>query len=246
MSKNEQQDRLYRTGPSEPEPFRFDDSIARVFPDMIHRSVPGYPNILEGIGLLTRRYVQPGSRCYDLGCSLGAATLQMRHNILVPDVRLIGVDSSPAMAERCRQNLAEDSSVTPVEILAADMTQVPIEDASVIVLNFTLQFLAPELRGDFLRRLYQGLRPGGILVLSEKIRFEDATEQAFMTEIHEDFKRRNGYSDLEIARKRQALENVLVPWSESDYRNSLAAAGFSFVSRWIGWFQFVSFLARKD
>lgn len=240
----EEKDRIYLSSPAEP--FRFDDKVARVFPDMISRSVPAYEQILEGIGIITRRYVQAHSNCYDLGCSLGAATLAMRRNIIVPGVKIIALDSSPSMTGRCRQIMDEDSSITPVEVLTQDMNTYELENASIIVLNFTMQFLDPVLRGDFTRRLYRALRPGGVLIISEKVRFGEQEKQEVMTELHEDFKRKNEYSDLEIARKRQALENVLLPWTEEEYLQVLAEAGFKTPMKWIAYFQFMSFLARKD
>ena len=229
-----------------PAPFVFNEQVARVFPDMITRSVPGYADILQGIGLFARRYVKPSTRVYDLGCSLGAATFEMRHNISVPGVEIIAVDNSSAMTSRLAAAVDQDPSVAPVQVRTESITETELSQASMVVLNFTLQFLAPELRGPLLRRIYEALVPGGILILSEKISYAQPWEQEFLTEIHWDFKRKQGYSDLEIAQKRQALENVLVPWTADEHRGVLAAAGFGQVSQWYGFFQFVSFGAVKE
>ncbi|MDX1589945.1 MAG: carboxy-S-adenosyl-L-methionine synthase CmoA [Oleiphilaceae bacterium] len=239
-------DRLYRDRDQTAGAFRFDEAVARVFPDMIHRSVPGYSSIIAMIGILTGRYMQPGSNAYDLGCSLGAATLAMRHGIRVPDCRLTGVDNSPAMIERCRHHLALDDHPVPVALHCGDIRETPLENASVVTLNFTLQFVPPAERLALLQRIRRSLRPGGVLILSEKIAFEDPAEQQLQTELHHDFKRANGYSDLEISRKRSALEEVLIPETLPVHRARLAQAGFAHVSCWQQCFNFVSLIALTE
>lgn len=139
----------------------FDERVAEVFPDMIQRSVPGYSNIISMIGMLAGRFVQPDSRIYDLGCSLGAATLAVRRNITAAGCHIIAVDNSSAMVERCRRHIDAFRADTPVEVIEADIRQIPIENASLVVLNFTLQFLEPEERQQLLNTIYQGLNPGG-------------------------------------------------------------------------------------
>lgn len=241
----QQKDSLYETTPGD-KPFEFNEEVTRVFPDMINRSVPGYEDILKGIGLLTKSWVKPQTNCYDLGSSLGAATLEMRRNILIPGVRIIAVDSSKSMVSRCQEYVAQDSSRTPVEVCHQDLLETSIQNASVVVLNFTLQFVEPGSRIGLLTKIFQGLVHGGILILSEKLQFPDPWEQDFLTDVHHSFKSKNGYSDLEIARKRQALENVLIPWNREEYKHSLQKAGFNRVSQWYQFFQFVSFVAQKD
>ena len=177
----------------------FDERVAEVFPDMIQRSVPGYSNIISMIGMLAERFVQPDSRVYDLGCSLGAATLSMRRNIKVPGCNIVAVDNSPAMVERCRRHIDAFRAETPVSVIEADIRDIDIENASMVVLNFTLQFLEPADRLRLLEKIYRGLRPGGALVLSEKFSFEDAEVGELLFNMHHDFKRANGYSELEIS-----------------------------------------------
>ncbi|GFO56980.1 carboxy-S-adenosyl-L-methionine synthase [Geomonas sp. Red276] len=220
--------------------------MVAVFPDMIQRSVPGYGMIISNIGILAGRYAQAGSHCYDLGCSLGAATLSMRQRITQPDCDIIAVDNSPAMIERGRELLARDSGPTvPVTMICADIQDVTIENASVAVLNFTLQFIPPAERLALIHRIYEGLNPGGILILSEKIAFDDEERQHFHVELHHDFKRANGYSDLEISQKRSALENVMIPEPLSSHHERLKAAGFSFSEVWFQCFNFASLVAVK-
>lgn len=225
--------------------FRFDAVVADVFENMINRSVPGYPLMLDMIGVLSERFGQPGTNCYDLGCSLGAATLKMRHH--VPEsCHLIGVDTSAAMVERCQSNLARDRSQPTVEILQQSVQETDITNASIVVLNFTLQFIPDDERVAILRKIASGLVPGGILILAEKVRFDNADEQAQMTDLHHEFKRAQGYSDLEIAQKRASLENVLIPNTVEQHVERLLEAGFASARLYVRCFNFVSILAVKS
>ena len=226
--------------------FSFDERVAEVFPDMIQRSVPGYSNIIATIGMLAKRFIQPNTQAFDLGCSLGAATLSMRRNIDVEGVRLIAVDNSTAMIERCRRHIDAFRSDTPVDIIEGDIRQVKIENASMVVLNFTLQFLPPDDRQALLNRIYAGLRPGGALVLSEKFSFADQTIGDLLFDMHLDFKRANGYSELEISQKRSALENVMLTDSVETHKARLQQAGFEHAEVWFQCFNFGSMLAIKS
>lgn len=240
-----QRDTLYADTLTEPGLFAFDDRVARVFPDMIKRSVPGYATVVAMTGVMAARYAQADSRLYDLGCSLGASTLAMRQQTLPPGCRIIGVDNSSAMLERCRSIIETDTHDTPVELACADLAQVEVRDASVVVLNWTLQFVERERRSEVIAGIYRGLRPGGILVLSEKVTFEDPHLDALNIELHHQFKRANGYSELEIANKRSALENVLVPETLADHRQRIASAGFGSCDVWFQCFNFASLVALK-
>ncbi|CAG9000992.1 MAG: Carboxy-S-adenosyl-L-methionine synthase [Candidatus Celerinatantimonas neptuna] len=225
--------------------FRFDQHVADVFPDMIQRSVPGYSTILETIGQLTAQYHQAHSNLYDLGCSLGAATLSMRRNINQSGCQIIGIDNSAAMIERCQRHLDAFKSNTPVTLKCADIQNIPIDKASIVVLNFTLQFVDPEYRDSLINSIFQGLLPGGILIVSEKIHFDDPSIQALMANLHLDFKRANGYSELEISQKRTALENVLRSDSQQAHFKRFEQAGFTHIQQWFQCFNFASFLAIK-
>ena len=226
--------------------FSFDERVAEVFPDMIQRSVPGYSNIIATIGMLAKRFIQPNTQAFDLGCSLGAATLSMRRNIDLEGVRLIAVDNSAAMIERCRRHIDAFRSDTPVDIIEGDIRQVKIETATMVVLNFTLQFLPPDDRQALLNRIYAGLRPGGALVLSEKFSFADQTIGDLLFDMHLDFKRANGYSELEISQKRSALENVMLTDSVETHKARLQQAGFEHAEVWFQCFNFGSMLAIKS
>jgi tRNA (cmo5U34)-methyltransferase len=238
-------DRIYANPLAEVKQFVFDQTVVDVFPDMIKRSVPGYATIINMIGNLAERYVQGGSYCYDLGCSLGAATLAMRHRIRAADCKIIGVDNSAAMIERCQQIMAADSGEIPVELVCANIQDVKLQQASMAVLNFTLQFITVEQRLGVLAGIANGLLPGGVLILSEKVVFEDEPHQQLMTELHHNFKRAQGYSDLEIAQKRTAIENVLIPETLQTHRDRLRQAGFRSVDVWFQCFNFASLIAIK-
>ncbi len=225
--------------------FTFDESVAEVFPDMIQRSIPGYSNIITAIGMLAERFVTADSQVYDLGCSRGAATLAMRRNIKQPNVKIIGVDNSQPMVERCRQHVAAYHSDVPVEILCDDIRHIEINNASMAVLNFTLQFLPPEDRVALLSKIYQGLNPHGVLVLSEKFRFEDEKVNELLIDLHHQFKRANGYSELEVSQKRTALENVMRTDAIEMHKTRLKDIGFSQVELWFQCFNFGSMIAVK-
>lgn len=225
--------------------FVFDENVANVFDDMIRRSVPGYGSIVNMLGVLTGQYSQPNSVCYDLGCSLGAGTLAMRRFISQPGSRIIAVDNSAAMVNKCRQNIVRSNLTAPVEILCEDITQLAFEPASVVAVNFTLQFIAPEQRQELIQKISSALLPNGILVISEKLAFEDPAEDEAQTELHHAFKKLNGYSDLEIAQKRSALENVLIPDTEAMHLERLQSAGFARSHVWFRCFNFASIIAYK-
>jgi len=233
------------SSPVTPVEFAFNEAVAAVFSDMIRRSVPGYEMTLSMIGLIAREHAEHGSRLYDLGCSLGAASLAMRHAIEGRGCRIVGVDNSEPMLVRCRENLTLDDASTPVELVCGDIGDIVIQNASVVVLNFTLQFVPLERRLNLLRRIHHGLRPGGVLLLSEKISFEDPVEEYTQINLHHAFKRAQGYSELEISQKRTALENVLVPESLATHRQRLADAGFGRAFPWFQCFNFSSLIAFK-
>ncbi len=212
---------------------------------MIQRSVPGYQTIISAIGLLAERYAQEHSVCYDLGCSLGAATFSMKHQISATDCKIVAVDNSEAMTQQLRANLSHDEGGLEVDCLCADIRNVVIENASVVVLNFTLQFIPIEDRQALLSKVYQGLLPGGILILSEKLKFDDQRQQDLQTDLHHAFKKSQGYSDLEISQKRSALENVLLAETFSTHQQRLQSVGFSSAEVWFQYFNFASMIALK-
>lgn len=252
-------DKLYSLPRDRVGQFQFDDDVADVFPDMIARSVPGYASILSVIQQLASRYVRPDSNVYDLGCSLGAATLLIR-NQAPPTATIHAVDNSAAMIQRLGTRLA-DSAATGnqpdkqaqhesepqchVQLHTADIRDVAMSNASLIVLNFTLQFVPAEHRGKLLQSCFDAMIPGAALLLSEKVCFDDQGQQTLLTNLHLDFKRACGYSELEIAQKRTSLESTLIPETIEIHIDRLRKVGFSVATPWFQCFNFASFLAVK-
>ena len=242
------EDSIYKADPGA-EPFRFNAAVARVFPDMLKRSIPGYEASVEAIGSLAARYVRANTVCYDLGCSLGAATIAMRQGIREPGCRIVAVDAAAAMIERCRAVVAadqqRDAAGAPVDVVCGDIRDTDIDNASMVVLNYTLQFLPVEERAALLERIHAGMYAGGLLLLSEKVVDEDPQMEQLLVDLHHEHKRRNNYSALEISRKRAALENVLIPETVAAHRERLRAAGFAKSAVWLRYFNFVSIIAIR-
>lgn len=240
-----QEDKIYTAYRERVADFVFDESVAAVFDDMIRRSVPGYATVIAMTKIFAEHYARANSVCYDLGCSLGAGTLALRKGITQPGCEVIAVDNSAAMVKQCSELLDADDSAVPVEVRLADIQNVPIENASIVVMNFTLQFLSPDRRDSMIQKIYNGLQPGGVLLLSEKTVFEDADKQAFETDMYHEFKKLMGYSEMEVAQKRKALENVLLPESLEAHRRRLQTAGFAKTYVWFQCFNFISLAAFK-
>ncbi len=239
------QDDIYKNEQAQIKDFSFNRQVVDVFPDMIERSVPGYSNIVDGIGRLAAKFSIENTSMYDLGCSLGAISLSMAKQNTVDKVNIIGIDNSAAMVDRCQSNVQSYSYATPITIKEADIISADISDASVIVMNFTLQFISPMRRSALMKKLFDSLVPGGILILSEKIKLGHQTMDSAIIELHHDFKRENGYSDLEISQKRTALESVMILDEYNLHEERLLNAGFDAVSIWYQQFNFVSFFAIK-
>ncbi|WP_101676258.1 carboxy-S-adenosyl-L-methionine synthase CmoA [Alloalcanivorax mobilis] len=225
--------------------FSFDERVVGVFPDMIKRSVPGYTTTIDMIGVLAARYARPGTHLYDLGCSLGAATVAMAALTPADSGTLVGVDNSPAMIERCGELLREQGLADRVALRLGDVAAMDFAATSVAVLNFTLQVIPLAQRDALIKRLAQATVEGGILVLSEKIRFEDPDQDALQRDWHHAFKRNNGYSDLEISQKRNAIEDVLIPETLAEHERRLRDAGYRDVQLWFRCFNFVSLVAVR-
>ncbi len=243
MSSSESCDQLYARRQDKIDSFVFDERVAAVFADMISRSVPGYASIIGMIAILARKHAVAHSNLYDLGCSLGTATVSMGRGIAERGCQLIAVDNSQAMLEKAGEQFSRHG-LPSVTTICNDIRNVKICNASVAVLNFTLQFLPVEERLPLLKNIHAGMLDEGVLILSEKIAGSDAAEDRSLMELHHAFKRANGYSDLEISQKRAALEEVLVPETIAVHRQRLAKAGFSRVDLWFQCFNFVSFVAR--
>ncbi len=240
------QDSLYEQPRKQVVDFTFDSAVADVFPDMIRRSVPGYDTIISLLGMLGNQYAQDNTTVYDLGCSLGASTLSLYQQIQATNIQFIGIDNAPAMVEQCRQNLHTFMPDSQHQVCCQNIEDTDISNASIVVINFTLQFLPVETRQKLIENIYQGLLPGGCLILSEKIQYENRHSQKLITDWHHAFKRANHYSDMEISQKRTAIENVLIPETPETHLTRLKKSGFNQVEQWFQCFTFCSFIAVKD
>jgi len=242
---NSDTDLIYSQAHKQVKNFTFDAQVVEVFPDMISRSVPGYNTIIDTIGRLSQHFAQDDSNIYDLGCSLGAATLAMRKGITANNCKIIGVDNSIDMVKRCKMHVDAFKGKTPVTIIEGNIQDINIENASIVVLNFTLQFIDKTQRQALLNKIAQGLKPGGLLILSEKISSDDNVIDNVLIDLHHSFKRDNGYSELEVAQKRSALEKVMLTDSLDVHKQRLAQAGFQHSSLWFQCYNFTSLIAIK-
>ena len=235
-------DKLFNSN-SDISDFRFDENVVAVFDDMVKRSVPGYEAMIQMVGLVTRTYGKDHTHYYDLGSSTGATTLALALNNKHKNNKIIAVDNSPQMVKECKRNLL--GNVDNFEIICADINDVSIENASIVVLNLTLQFIDVDKRSILIQKIYDGLIPSGVLIISEKIHFDDRENQKQLARLHLDFKRANGYSELEIANKRQSLENILVTESKKAHLERLKICGFKESSCYFQCLNFASFLSVK-
>jgi len=224
--------------------FTFDRKVVDVFDDMVLRSVPGYKQMIEIIGLLARKYPTKNSNIYDLGCSTGASTMAIASNLKLDSITIFSVDSSKEMIIRCKKNLSNTKA--NIQYLCKDINQICLEDASLVVLNLTLQFLKIENRNDLIKRIYKSLLPGGLLIISEKVTDKNKTNQILLTKMHELFKKENGYSELEISNKRKSLENFLIPETSTKHIERMKAAGFKKPISILKNLNFETFIAIKD
>lgn len=226
-------------------PFEFNDQVAQVFDDMLERSVPLYRESLQRQAQLINRFYQPGTRIYDLGCSHGNLGILVLDSLGERLREMVGVDSSLPMIERYRLRLSKHPYGGRVLPVTEDIRTHSLAEASVVVINLTLQFLPLEDRDRLLSRVYNALEPGGILLLTEKTVQEDAELAALEQEFYYRFKAENGYSELEISRKREALETVLLPETLTQHLQRLQGVGFAQTLVWLKWFNFASILCRK-
>jgi tRNA (cmo5U34)-methyltransferase len=227
------------------EKFEFNDRVAEVFDDMLDRSVPFYKQVIEMTAEIIGHSLQPGDRVYDLGCSTGTTLLLLARELAEKKLAFTGVDNSKAMLDKALRKAEMFSMAGSIDFIEQDITRIELAGAGGVILNYTLQFITPSIRWEFLRRIYNGLRDRGVMVLSEKIVCPDGDRNDQFLDSYHRYKKRRGYSELEIANKREALENILIPLSIEENSSLLRQAGFSKVDTFFQWFNFVSFVARK-
>lgn len=225
--------------------FEFNERVAEVFDDMLDRSVPFYQQVIEMSAEILAHTLQSGDTLYDLGCSTGTTLLNLARRLESKNVKFIGLDNSRAMLDKAARKARMFSLAERITFIEQDITRADLSGAGGVVLNYTLQFIDPAVRSGFLQNIHQGLRNDGVLIVSEKVISPDAEfNEQFVAAYHQ-YKKKRGYSELEIAKKREALENVLIPLSIQQNKELLVQAGFNRVETFFQWFNFVSFLARK-
>ena len=225
--------------------FSFNQSVAKVFDDMVNRSVPYYPEMQRMIGELAGEHFQENTSVYDLGCSTGATMIHMDQTI-PKHIPFVGIDDSQDMLDKCKAKLTELEFNRPYKLVVNDLNVgITIENASVVVLCLTLQFIRPIHREKLLRSIYEGMVPGGVLIIIEKILAEDSCFNRDFIKYYYDYKRRNHYSEMEIAQKREALENVLIPYKLSENIALLKESGFRTTETFFKWYNFSGFIAKK-
>lgn len=240
------EDKIYSQKLSEVKDFEFDEQVVEVFDDMISRSVPLYQDVQEATAELCAKICLPNSSIYDLGCSRGTTLIKIASRVKDNSVKLVGIDNSPAMVESCKQRLAGLGLTERITIHEAELEELQTSGASVVILNYTLQFIAPSKRQKIIAGIHRNLLPGGALIISEKVVHEHPLIDKLMVDLHQDFKRQNGYSELEIAQKREALENILIPNTTEKNLALIKSSGFSNVEVVLKWYNFVSLIAIKD
>jgi tRNA (cmo5U34)-methyltransferase len=225
--------------------FTFDERVSSVFDDMVTRSVPFYAELQRMTGEIAADFAVDGSNLYDLGCATCTTFLYL-DPLIAPGVRFIGVDSSDEMLKKAREKLAEHSFARPHDLVKADLNQgLIVEDASVVVMILTLQFVRPLYRQRVIREMVSGLRENGCLILIEKLTAGDSLFNRLFIKYYYDMKRRNGYSEMEISQKREALENVLIPYRMEENRELLLHEGFRCCEEFFRWYNFCGMVAVK-
>ncbi len=226
--------------------FQFNERVAEVFDDMLDRSVPCYRQVIDMTSRILGQLLQPDDTVYDLGCSTGSTLIELSRKLDHLKLHFIGVDNSASMIQKAIRKAEMYTKTERIKFVEKDINDLVIEGAGAVMLNYTMQFIRPMLRQDFLSKVHSFLRPGGVLVLSEKVVSHDPLLNRTFIECHHQFKKEQGYSEMEIAKKREALENVLIPFSIEENRTMLAGAGFTHIETFFQWFNFASFVAIKE
>ncbi|MGV8095043.1 MAG: carboxy-S-adenosyl-L-methionine synthase CmoA [Mangrovibacterium sp.] len=238
-------DKIFKSKFEKSSDFKFDRAVANVFDDMVVRSVPLYLEMHRMISEIACDYVKPGTSLYDLGCSTGT-TFRSLNPVIDESVKFVGIDNSAEMLTKCRKNLELNEVTRTVELQTADLNKnITIENASVVVICLTLQFVRPINRQRLINSIYQQMNPGGCLILIEKILGETAEFNRQFIKYYYDMKRRNDYDETEIIQKREALENVLIPYKLSEDIQMLTDAGFGTCETFLKWYNFAGIVALK-
>jgi tRNA (cmo5U34)-methyltransferase len=239
-----QKDTLFKVD-SIPEDFVFNERVVEVFDDMLDRSIPFYREVIDASARLLDNLLIPGDTVYDLGCATGTSLLEFSRLLQHKQLDFVGIDNSHPMLDKARLKAELYKKQDRISFHFEDITAFNHPGAGGVILNYTLQFIRPLQRQAFLNNIFDNLRPGGILLISEKVISHDPRLNREYIDIYHRFKKLRGYSELEIAKKREALENVLIPFSAEENLSMLTQAGFLSVESYFRWFNFTSFVAVK-
>jgi tRNA (cmo5U34)-methyltransferase len=240
-----QLDKLFRELNPQTGEFSFDEKVARVFDDMISRSIPLYADVQRAVPALARLLDHEQIKVVDLGCSTGTSLIHLARALPERSLELVGVDNSASMLEKCHEKVAALGLESQIATHHRNIQEFEFQDASVVLMNYTLQFLSVAERQELLKRIRESIRPGGFLLVSEKVVHEQMAVNDTMVELYFEYKRRQGYSELEISRKRDALETVLVPLTIKKNSQMLEQAGFTNIEILLKWFNFATFLCYR-
>lgn len=225
--------------------FNFGESVAAVFDDMLNRSVPFYSEMQRMIAEMVVDFAADGTHIYDLGCSTGTTLMNLERSI-GNRVKYIGIDNSEEMLAKCRKNLSDRKFAAEYELVCADLNKgIHIENASAVLMVLTLQFLRPLYREKLIESIYHGMNDNGCLIVVEKVIGEDSLFNRLFIKYYYDMKKRNGYSEMEISQKREALENVLIPYKLLENRELLLNQGFRYCDVFFKWYNFSGIIAVK-
>jgi tRNA (cmo5U34)-methyltransferase len=222
--------------------FEFDEAVASVFDDMLTRSVPFYDEVRKLVIALILAEQKEEKKVLDLGSSTAKFLLDL-HSKMDVKMKLKGIDNSQAMLDRAKQKCQAFGATIELEL--ADMLSYEYHQEDIIVANYTLQFIRPMQRVDLIKRLYAGLNEDGIFIFSEKVVFEDKKLDKQLIDIYYEYKKGQGYSEYEIAQKREALENVLIPFTIKENIQMCKEAGFRTIDTVFQWANFVTFVVKK-
>jgi len=222
--------------------FEFDEAVASVFDDMLSRSVPFYDEVRKLVIALILTEQKEGLKVLDLGSSTAKFLLDLYTKMEVK-MQLKGLDNSQAMLNRAEQKCHAFGAKIDLEL--ADMLSYDYQEEDIIVANYTLQFIRPMQRMELVKKIYEGLKNDGVFIFSEKVVFKDKKLDKDLIDIYYDYKKEQGYSDYEIAQKREALENVLIPFTIEENIQMCKDAGFKNVDTVFQWSNFVTFVSRK-
>lgn len=225
--------------------FNFGEQVAKVFDDMLSRSVPFYDEMQRMMTEIAKDFATEGSNVYDLGCSTGTTLLNL-NKALPENIKFIGIDDSKDMLIKCENNFKVSNVTRKYELVESDLNKgIILENPSVVVMCLTLQFIRPLYREIIISEIYRQLNSGGCLILIEKVLGEDSLFNRLFIKYYYDFKKRNHYSDLEISQKREALENVLIPYKLNENLELLATKGFKYREVFFKWYNFTGIVAVK-